>query len=202
MSTYLDAYRVPQTELQAVNVGMAAIGANAITSLANASANSDSAIAIRFLGEVNRTVQSEGWAWNTDDAFPIDPGPDGDITLPANTVKVKQAYASGTYDKNLVERGGRLYDRKNHTFNIGTTAYVDIVTVLDFEDLPQAARNYISLEAASRLVAEKLVSTTASKFVASQLAPARILLEQAEADADQSTMADNPHVQRTRSRRR
>jgi hypothetical protein len=202
MSTSLTEFMTLTTELQAVNLGLEAIGQNPVVSLSSTDTSVDSDAALKHLGEANRDIQAEGWAWNSDDAFPIDPGVDGSIALPANILKVKQAYFDGGFNKVLVQRGLRLYDRKGHTFNIGIPVKVDIVTLLEFTDLPQEARTYIALEGASRLVFTKLVSTTASALISKSLNAARIRIEQAETDADQSTMADNPHVQATRSRRR
>jgi hypothetical protein len=197
---------VTTTELQAVNVALLAIGENPVNSLSSADATVDSSSALKQLGEANREIQEQGWAWNSEESYILASNADGSVSLPLNTLKVKQAWFSGGWNKELVQRGNQLYDRKAHSFNIKATptnpVKVDIVFLLEFTQLPQAARTYIALEAANRLVAAKLISSTASRAVGAQLSIARTRVEQAEADADQSTMADNPHVHAVRSRRR
>lgn len=189
----LNDYKVPTTTLQAVNIVLEAMGERTISSLD--AGGVPASTAIQRLGEVNVELQEEGWSFNTDDAFAIDPATDGSITLPNNTLKVRQAYFDGGYDKKLVVRGKKLYDRKNSTFNIAVPVKVDLTVALDFEDLPQAARWYITARAARRAATGKLVSATVYQFTKADEDVARLRLEQAEAEATaMETLAGNPHV--------
>ncbi len=199
-SNPLLSYEVPTTTLQAVNVILEAMGSRTIASLD--SQGTDAEIAIARLGEANLEVQAEGWSFNTEEDYPIDPTVSGEIVLPKNAIRIRKVYFDGGWDKKLVVRGGKLYDRKNHTFNVGITVKVDLTVALDFEDIPQAARTYITLRAARRAAAGKLVSPTVYQFTHADELEARIRMEQEDDDADPKSMRDNPHVAYVRRRGR
>ena len=50
--------------------------------------------------------------------------------------------------KDIVERGGKLYDREKNTSVFTDSIKVDRVIVLNFDDLPEAARRYIATRSA------------------------------------------------------
>ena len=88
--------------------------------------------------------------------------------VPANTARIDTVdttnTSSGT-DFNVTLRGKYLYDRKNNTFNIDTDSVsVDLVVLLDFEDLPETARRYITLRASSIFQERHLGATELSQF--------------------------------------
>lgn len=211
----INDYQAPTTELQAVNVVLEACGQRPVGSLD--SPGEHAATAIKRLGESNVETQAEGWAFNTDDCFEIDPTTAGEIVLPANTLLVRQITAKlpvpalsggstpptgpalvmvpGTLRSRVVIRGGKLYDRKLHTFNIGVPVQVDLTVCLPFEDVPQNARWYITLKAARRMAAGKLVSGTVYQFTKADEDQARIRMEQEEDVAQwQDQLEDNPHI--------
>lgn len=200
MASNLEDYKVPTTLLQAVNICLEAIGQIPVNSLDNPGVDAETAL--KRLGESSIETQSEAWAWNSDECYIIDPSQSGDIVLPSGTLHVRQAWTSDTYRKRLVVRGGKLYDRAGHTFNIGVAASVDITIALAFEDLPQPARWYITLKGARRMVGSKLNSTTSYQFTKADEDQARLRMEQAEDDAQaMDTMAHtNPHIQTMRRR--
>lgn len=200
MASGIDDYVAPTTLLQAVNICLEAIGQVPVNSLDNPGVDAETAL--KRLGESSIETQSEAWSWNSDDCYIIDPTTSGEIVLPVGTLHVRQAWSSDTFQKRLVVRGGKLYDRKGHTFIIGASAKVDITIALAFEDLPQPARWYITLKAARRLVGSKLNSSTSYQFTKADEDMARLRMEQAEDDAQHmDTMAEtNPHIQFMRFR--
>lgn len=227
----LSDYTVPITALQAVNLILEAIGQARVPSLTGP--NDDASTAVARLGESSVETQAEGWAYNTDDDITLDPGSDGTIVLPANTLRVRQVWAglaipgpiwpggenpapggvlpsgpalvmtSGVpYGSRLVFRQGKLYDRRKHTFVIGCPVRVDLTTCLEFEDLPQAARWYIAVKAARRMVAGSLVSGTAYQFTKADEDQARVRMEQEEDTAESldDMGMTNPHIMFMRQR--
>jgi hypothetical protein len=191
----LDDYKVLTTKLQAVNLILEACGLRPVGTLDSSGVDADTAM--KRLGEANIEIQEEGWSWNQDDEYPIDPGADGTVTLPANTLKIRQIYSSDTYQKRLVQRGSQIYDRKNHTFKIAATVKVDITFLLDFEQIPQAARWYIALVGARRMASSRNISGTIYQFTKADEDMARLRMEQAEdvATSMDNMMATNPHIQ-------
>lgn len=146
----------PTTELEAVNLMLDTIGESPVSTLEDVGVV-DAVTAYRILGQASRQTQLIGWHWNTEPDYPITPSyPAGEIILPPNTLKVDTI---GEFaDLDLVQRGTRLYDRVNHTYEINKTVKVEIVLFLPFGELPEAARNYIAIRA-SRQFQEKFVGS-------------------------------------------
>jgi hypothetical protein len=59
--------------------------------------------------------------------------------LPSNTLSVDPVDVSSPY----VQRGTKLYDRTNNTFNLAVTVKVNIVLRLDIVELPVLAGTYL-----------------------------------------------------------
>ena len=182
----------PTTKLEAINVILGAIGEAPVNSETNTGLV-EADLAISYLDTTSRRVQKRGWHWNTLEGYVIDPDTDGYIQLPLSTLKVDSSGVSS--HMNLVQRGSRLYDKDNNTFNIGKAVTVDIVLLLDLEDLPEDARDFITLKA-SRRFQEKLVgSAELSEFDRDDEQQAWFDLLDAESDAaDYNMLRDSYSV--------
>lgn len=150
---------VPTTELEAVNSMLEAIGEMPVSSLTD-SGNTDAAIAYRRLHAVNRKVQTRGLHCNTEEHYPLTRGQDGRITVPANALRVD---CTGN-DKDVVVRGGYLYDRYNHTYVFTADIEVDITFFLPFTDLPEAVRSYVFIKASREFQQKVLGSPDLDSF--------------------------------------
>ena len=51
-----------------------------------------------------------------------------------------------------------MYDKVNHTYNIGKALKLDVVVLLTFDLLPEIARRYIAIKA-SRIFQERVVGS-------------------------------------------
>jgi hypothetical protein len=99
------------------------------------------------LSEVSRQVQTKGWHFNTEKDFELSPEAfSKEITIPTNALRVDTSGNSRETD--VVQRGNRLYNRTTHTFQFAESLKCEIVVLLPFEDLPQAARHYVTIKAA------------------------------------------------------
>ncbi len=134
----------PLSALDAVNEMLRSIGQGTISSL-EYSESVDAENAKAILHDTSRKVQSRGWWFNRERCYPLLPDTSGNITLPADALK----FAPEPRYRGVVNRGARLYDTTNHTYTFeqGTTLRADITWFLDFEELPQDARNYIAARA-------------------------------------------------------
>lgn len=135
------------TEQEAINYLLTTIGESPVSSLVN-NTTVDVAIAKQFLSSANREVQSVGWSFNTERNYKIVKNSDGHIILPAACIKVDTTGTSKCL--NLVQRSGKMYDADKNTFVINQTVYVDMVLLLDYEEIPETARNYIKTLAARK----------------------------------------------------
>jgi hypothetical protein len=146
------------TKLEAVNSMLSVIGEAPVSSLE--SGLLDAVDAERILNEVSREVQSMGWNFNTEKNFPAAAdSSSGEIVLADEIVRAdlaKTKYRSSTVE--YVQRGNKIYDKVKHSFNIGKTLNLDIVKLLDFTDIPEVARRYITVRA-SRIFQERILGS-------------------------------------------
>lgn len=160
------------TELEAVNIMLATITEAAVTTLDDDTIE-DAQMALTTLREVSKELQNQGWHFNTDYDFPLNVNGDGKIPYPVSAAHVD---AMPSENKDLVKRGGFLYDRKNRTFTFPNTTSVkcQIVWLLDFEDLPEAARSFIALRAARRFAKNVMGDEATVQFAAEDERMARM----------------------------
>lgn len=167
------------TELEAVNMCLAAIGESPVNNIQNTGL-ADVAQARAKLTEFSRTIQGTGWAFNTEKEFPLARSQDGTIALPANTLTV--SIDRRISDKQVAQRGLRLYDKQNHTYTFSEDVKATIVFYLDWEELPQTARQYIAICAARSFQGVNLSSDTLDGLSADDEVRALVALKDAEGD--------------------
>jgi hypothetical protein len=116
--------------------------------------NPDVAIAYNTLTEVTREVQSEGWVYNTErnyDGLQPDASTKK-ISIPNNVIQadLSQDYVINL-GRNVVNRGGVLYDTIAHTdvWDTDETLYLDILWEFEYENIPQPIQAYIVARAAA-----------------------------------------------------
>jgi|TARA_B110000902_G_scaffold182162_1_gene206333 hypothetical protein len=145
----------PTTELEAVNTMLNTIGEAPVNTLVNMT-SVDAITAQSILANVNRSVQAEGWFFNSEYGYPLVPDQNSNLPLPTNIMSVDST--SESHDYQIVQRGARAYDRKNHTYTFTQTVKCDLILLLSFEEIPEAARNYIALRAA-RILQDRLLGS-------------------------------------------
>lgn len=173
---------LPTTELEAVNAMLDSIGEIPINSLDDIEAP-DAGTALRQLRIASKAVQLIGWEWNTEENVTITPDADGNLLVPPNTLKVIAALCSNGV--RLTHRGTKLYDKKNHTYAFTASAKITIVTALPFEELPEAARQYVMLRAADKFQDGAVGSPTLDREAEESMRYALQSLEAAESEAGQ-----------------
>ena len=117
------------TKLQAVNTIISNIGQAPATSLD--SKNPMVQLAQNILGDVARSVQQEGWSFNTESEYPFTPETGtGEIKIPPNVLSLD----TSRYTQEVpVIREGKLYDKRNHTYAWNAPIKADVVCSLAFE---------------------------------------------------------------------
>lgn len=134
------------TKLDAVNMALEAIWESPVSTL-EVSGLASVATAKRILDETTVSVQSKGWAFNTEYDYPILRDSSLKMPVPLNTLRIDTMGVDNDID--VVQRGTYLYDRVNHTFIFTKTSLnCKLITLIQFEDMPQSARQYIAILAA------------------------------------------------------
>ncbi len=187
----------PTSTLEAINIMLSGIGETPVNSLESGLV--DAEMAEMILNATSREVQSRGWKFNTERKYRITPATtSGEIILPSNALKADLSKEIGEFD--LVQRGNKMYDLLSHSYTIGKTVELDIVVFLDFELLPEAARNYITIKA-SRIFQDRTVgSDTIHGFQEKDEMYALVELKDAEGDTGDYTIFDNYSVSRVLDR--
>ena len=164
---------VPVNELEAVNMLLAAVGEAAVSSLETAT-TVDVTQAKNLLSNINREVQQKGWHFNTE--WDVILSLDSSNRIPLGTTVLSIYSPSKLTTIRGREGSPFLYDLDNNTFT-WTTSINDAVTItlLDFEDIPQTARQYITTKAA-RIFQEEIIGQVSAEAVNRQ--------EEVEAYAD------------------
>jgi hypothetical protein len=154
------------TELDAINGLLGIIGEAPIDSISDITVNeiTDSCLAKKTLDEVCRDVQAEGWDWNTEQDYPVVADSSGHFLLPPSTLAIRMSpnrYPETQY----VRRGLRLYDKLQHTFKIGeyikgAIVIDEIILLLDWEEMPHAAQQYVMIRA-GRIFSNRYINSSA-----------------------------------------
>jgi len=143
------------TALEAINTLLATIGQAPVSSL-DTPGLVDAVTAKKTLNEVTRATLANDWHFNTDYNYPIAPDTDGHIVLPSNVLKIDTTREFHTYD--VVRRGSKLWDKHRHTFAFDKTLKFNVTWLLDFEEIPEEARYYITIRA-SRIFQDRVFSS-------------------------------------------
>jgi hypothetical protein len=188
------------TELDAVNVMLDAISESPVATL-DEDTLVDAGNALRTLRFEARALQSQGWNFNTDENAALIPDAiTKEIVLPANLLSItfRGVAKGGPY----TYRGGKVYDRTSQTFEITTgnagqplTLYADMVLLLPFGDMPEAARRYVTIKSARRFQDAQLGDTALHQFGANdeEKTWAEFLSRESE-DMDLNVNRDSPSV--------
>ena len=182
------------TELESVNIMLAAIGESPINSLSG-TLPVDARLAQSTLSEVNKDVQSEGWSFNTeiDVTFTRD-GASKQIALPTDVLRIDpNIHQHPSID--AIQRGLKLYDRLNNKYEFDEDLICTVVYFRDFDEIPEPARHYINIQAARKFV-DRLVSDQALRSYTQQdEARARaILMETDLANGDHNILRGDPSL--------
>lgn len=186
------------TKLEAVNIMLSTIGESPVNSLSSGLV--DAELAETILNTTSRTVQAEGWHFNREYDLGLTPNLSGEIKLPHNILRADAAYEP--YSKDLVQRGDRMYDKKEHTFKINDTVKLDIIVELEYEDLPEVAKRYITIKAARLFQARVVGSETLHGFTQEEETQAFYSLREFENNTEDFNIFDTYDVYRVIDRNR
>jgi len=176
------------SKLEAVNSMLGHIGESPVNSISDTNALPISAAtAISVMDEVSRSVQAEGWHFNTELKVTLSPAGDGTITLSDDILEVDTTDTS----IDIAQRGLSLFDRSNNTSVFSKALEVNLTRLLDFTSLPEAARRYITL-VASRVFQGRMVgSRELEALIARDEYNARADLMDAEGNNSDRTIFDS-----------
>lgn len=180
------------TFLEAVNTVLRMLGEAPVNSLDGEFGLAQQASDI--LIDTSRRLQMEGWTFNTDYYKLMLRNQDNEIQVPSNALRVLVAdYDHPSLD--VVQRGERLYDRRANSYTFTVDVRADVTVALDWEELPEHARRYITTRS-GRLLQQQIVGAKDLDAInAGEEAEARSAFLELETTLDTHSMLQgNPNV--------
>ena len=146
------------TELEAVNTMLQTIGESSVTTLSG-TLPYEVSVAVTVLKEVAREICMDSYVFNTEeDRVLTANGSTGKISAiaPEDYVQIRNQGSGEDY----VIRSGFVYSmlQKTNVFAVNSTITITGVFLLDFLDLPEAAKRYCVIRAA-RTYADRMVGS-------------------------------------------
>ena len=179
------------TELEAVNSMLATIGEAPVNSITG-TLPLDASLAKNTLNEINREVQSAGWHFNMRYDYTLSLDTDNKIPLADNIMRVDlnpNKYSVTEFD--IIKQGSFLFNKKGNTFTFDQALDAVVTLYLDFTDLPENARRYITLRA-SRIFQDRTIGgNTLHRYASVDEANALALLKQEETQTGNHNIFNN-----------
>lgn len=192
------ALPTPTTLLSAVNTCLRSLNEAPVSSLTPPFTD-DVAFALACIEEIQKEELGHGWSFNTESDLPLTLDIDGKYAVPVNVLQVTVDRPRSNVD--LVPRDDsgtlRLYNKApgQHTFVLPAGLKVTLVTLVDFEFMPESFRRYIEIRAARTLQARQR-GGEATVFSAEEQLRAKKALRDYEVDTTRPSVFDNWSVGR------
>lgn len=168
----------PTTELEAVNAVLQAVGETPINTL-DGLGFTDASIARDTLRSKARETQSKGWYFNRDYSYTFTPDANGEVVLPPNVLSVRPSTSD---TRRIVPRMGKLWNSDDGTYEFTEDAppTLEVVWGFPFETLPETARRYITVRAATQFQSQYQGSDQSYTFTKDDEKFALLALEEEE----------------------
>ena len=179
------------SELEAANIMLSTISVAPVSTL-EVPGDLNVSVAKQILYNTAREVESYGYYFNTDAKYPLARDTDDEIVLPRNVLFVSVDRDFWSYDATL--RGLKLYNRSEQTFKFDKDLTGSVTFFLEWDDLPQPARQYIAIKAARKFQLRMLPDEYTSKYSQQEELEAKAQLEDYDAMERQYNLADSNPV--------
>ena len=181
------------TEREAVNTVLSTIGEAPLSTLSGA-LPVDGTMAKNVLNEINREVQSMGWHFNTHHKASLSKDTNNKIPIATNVLRVElNPYKYSKTDYDIVQRNNYLYNLATNSDSF-TKDFTEatLIYLLDFADIPEQAKRYITVRSARVFHDRTLGANTLHKFSLEDEQKSLAVLRQAEMQTGDFTVFDSP----------
>ena len=188
-----------ETELSSVNSILGALGQAPVSRIYNKTdgefiyTNPEIAFIHQILKEVCVDVQNEGWSFNTEFNLEMLPNQDSEVNIPPDVLRLDVTEGQVYRDTDVVRRGGKLYDRYNHTFKFPRSIRLDFTYLFAYEDLPSVFQRYITLRASGRAATQMVTNAQLVQLLAQQEAQSRAACMEYECNQGDHTFFGTPN---------
>ena len=153
------------TKLDAINTMLSCIKHAPLNTL-DGTLSTFAVSAISLLNSELMRVQLKGYDFNSEDDYPLNPDKNGIIKIPDNVIKIE---IPQIYRNQYVVRDSKLYDKYNHTFHIQHPLKVSISFALEFDELSEEVKRYVTMHAAYKFAKRELGSQTVAVYTQQDL---------------------------------
>jgi len=178
------------TELSAVNSILGAIGQSSVTTL-NFN-NPETQFIYNILEESIKDVLNEGWHFNTEEHVEVSPDANNNIIIPNSYLRYDLNNAEDK-SMDLVKRGGKLYDKVNHTDIFTDKVFLDVVYLYTFTDIPSVFQRYIIAKSSTRAAVQLVTNPNLVKLLQTQEALTRASVIEYECNQGDHSYMGFPH---------
>lgn len=185
------------TELEAINLILASSDMMPVTQL-TPSTTAEATLAVQQLDSANRGIQGEGWDFNTVYDLELTVEGDGTMLVPTTDAALNGTVVRIWFPSNpeYIQRGDKIYDRKNNSFTSFTSAAkATVIYQLPWAMLPFEAINYITAKAARRFHEYHIGSSDALRSLVQDEQEARRLLLESDMSSGSYSVFDAPDMQ-------
>lgn len=190
------------TRLDAVNYAIGSIGLANVPTLDMF--NSDVSMANMYLDNFSRSLQNNngyGWWFNREYLWKFTPDPvNGQVVLPNNALACYTFDDRGRSTK-MATRGRALYDTKQHGYDMRGLVDKDgqirtiLVVQLDFDDLPQTAKDAITRAATFKFAASAEMEVNRLKVLQAEADDAYFQMQAEDTtQTDNNAFTDSPEI--------
>lgn len=192
--------------LDAINIGLRALGSSGISSLDEVDQNVDAAAVDSLINQHSQFMQSnsgKGWWFNREEFHKLTPDPvNGYVSVPNSTLSVMVKRNNGKVVP-VTMRGTKLFDAKTMGYDMRSAVFSDgylhcvLIVNLDFDTLPPIAKQAVTDMVCFYIIND--LEGDQTKMQAYQQASQRSLLALQAEDVSQvrHNMFDNPYLKST-----
>lgn len=184
------------SRIDAINRILIAMG-EALVQTVDPDPDSESATISFLIDYHTRELCNYKWHWNTK-YVTLTRDVNNELLLPTGTL---QFGPPPEWRNQIAKRGDKVFNRIDNTFEFSCDIHdVEIVESLDFDDIPDAAQNWVVAWAGRQSVEGITGSSERAGFTQDDINNAFSILQSDQADTSAATMFDNTRVRRTLNR--
>lgn len=177
------------TQLEAINVVLGAADISPVTTIGTGT-TLEATLALNILNHCQREVLNIGWHWNTDFEYSVPlHGATQQVHVPDDTLRFDPIE-----NQSLVVRGDKVWDRVNHTFDIGSAVKGTMIWYLEWDELIEEAKFYITRKTARRFHEQHVGSGDALNSLMQDEREALRLMVDGDLDAGSYSLFDAPDM--------
>lgn len=194
----------PLDELAAVNELLTSIGQSPVSTLASSAAVGDVLLAQSFIQSMVRQVQLHGFAFNTDEEYPLTPDIDGYLKVPTGVLRITPSQPTTAIIQRRHPDGfWAMWEQTDRTWVFEEPEDFTVVWAYVFDDLPATARHFVTLSAARKFQMKIVGANSLDGFGAEDEAKAWATMQRDERATRKTNLfrRNSTMAQRTNSRR-